>query len=113
MDPVTVIAAAVVAGAAAGMNEVMNTAARDAYETLRGLLRRRLGGDEQAQAALDAPVPEEPEEEDALADSTGPLGKYAVTITDSHNIIVGDHAHQVSHPPHDGRPASEATPTPE
>ncbi|WP_433472136.1 hypothetical protein ACQPZP_24960 [Spirillospora sp. CA-142024] len=134
MDPVTVIAAAVVAGAAAGMNEVMNTAARDAYATLRGLLRRRFGADEQTQAALDAPVPEA---EDAPADhirphgigdeelrtverptqplspTTGSASKYSVTITDSKIINIGDHTYQVNYPPHGVRSAPEATPTPE
>ncbi|URM93728.1 hypothetical protein LUW76_05010 [Actinomadura madurae] len=124
MDPVTVIAAAVVAGAATGMNEVANTAAGDAYRTLRGLLRRRFGEDAEAQAALDAPDPEEEaleghirrhgtnEEEVRAAEQVlqaTTASKYSVTITDCKNVTVGDYTHVVNNSPARPRPESAST----
>ncbi|SPT58167.1 hypothetical protein [Actinomadura madurae] len=123
MDPVTVIAAAVVAGAATGMNEVANTAAGDAYRTLRGLLRRRFGEDAEAQAALDAPDPEEEaleghirrhgtnDEEVRAAEQVlqaTTASKYSITITDS-NVTVGDHTHVVNNFAARPRPESAST----
>ncbi|HEX2314309.1 MAG TPA: hypothetical protein VHJ17_11265 [Thermomonospora sp.] len=43
MDPVTVIVAALAAGGASGVGETASVAVRDAYETLKSLVGRRLG----------------------------------------------------------------------
>jgi hypothetical protein len=42
MDPVTLIVAALVAGAAAGLKDTASSAIKDAYNGLKGLLRRKL-----------------------------------------------------------------------
>src|ERR1700722_6846176 len=42
MDPVTLIVAALVAGAAAGLKDTASSAIKDAYNGLRGLVLRRL-----------------------------------------------------------------------
>jgi len=44
MDPVTLIVAALVAGAAAGLKDSASSAVKDAYNGLKGLARRRLAG---------------------------------------------------------------------
>jgi len=44
MDPVTLIVAALVAGAAAGLKDSASAAVKDAYDSLKGLVRRRLAG---------------------------------------------------------------------
>ena len=44
MDPVTLIVTALVAGAAAGMNNAASSAITDAYNGLKGLVRRKLAG---------------------------------------------------------------------
>jgi hypothetical protein len=44
MDPVTLIVAALVAGAAAGLKDSASAAVKDAYNGLKGLARRRLAG---------------------------------------------------------------------
>ena len=44
MDPVALIVAALVAGAAAGLRDSASSAVKDAYDGLRGLARGRLAG---------------------------------------------------------------------
>lgn len=44
MDPVTLIVAALVAGAAAGLKDTASSAIKDAYNGLKGLVRGRLAG---------------------------------------------------------------------
>ena len=44
MDPVTLIVAALVAGAAAGLKDTASSAIKDAYNGLKGLVRRKLAG---------------------------------------------------------------------
>jgi hypothetical protein len=44
VDPVTLIVAALVAGAAAGLKDTASSAVKDAYNGLKGLARRRLAG---------------------------------------------------------------------
>ena len=43
MDPVTLIVAALVAGAAAGLKDTASSAVKDAYNGLKGLVQRKLG----------------------------------------------------------------------
>jgi hypothetical protein len=52
VDPVTLIIAALVAGAGAGLKDAAGAAVRDAYEGLRSLLRRRFGGNPSAETVL-------------------------------------------------------------
>jgi hypothetical protein len=44
LDPVTLILTALVAGAAAGVEDTASSAVKDAYNGLRGLVQRKLGG---------------------------------------------------------------------
>ena len=44
VDPVTLIVAALAAGAAAGLKDTASSAVKDAYNGLKGLAQRRLGG---------------------------------------------------------------------
>ena len=53
MDPVTLILTALVAGAAAGMKDTASSAIKDAYNGLKGLVRRKLAGREGGELVLD------------------------------------------------------------
>jgi len=53
MDPVTLILAALAAGAASGAKDTAADAVRDAYGALKRLVRRRLEGDTAHEVALD------------------------------------------------------------
>lgn len=52
MDPVTVVVAALAAGAGAGVKDSATTAVKDAYEGLKGLLVERFRGKPAAELAL-------------------------------------------------------------
>ena len=52
MDPVTLIVAALLAGAAAGLKDTASSAVTDAYNGLKGLVQRKLGGRPVAELAL-------------------------------------------------------------
>ena len=52
MDPVTLIVAALAAGAGAGAKGVASDAVKDSYQTLKKLVGRRLAGRESGEAAL-------------------------------------------------------------
>lgn len=52
MDPITLILAALAAGAGVGATEVAKTAISDAYAGLKGLILRRFGQNTQATTAL-------------------------------------------------------------
>ena len=52
MDPISLIVAALAAGAAAGVSDTATTAVKDAYTGLRELVRRRLAGRAAAEVAL-------------------------------------------------------------
>ncbi len=54
MSAVELIAAALAAGATAGVTGAASTAVQDAYNGLKGLLRRRIRDDDGAAEALDA-----------------------------------------------------------
>ena len=53
MDPVTLIVSALAAGATAALKDTAGAAVRDAYAGLKGLLRRKLGADPEADVILD------------------------------------------------------------
>jgi RIP homotypic interaction motif len=126
MDPITLIVAALVAGAAAGaLDEVKDSAkagVKAAYAKLRALAKRRVAGNQGAEAAL-AEIEADPETwkaplaakltqlgaaDDAdlvaaakhlmeLVDQAGArAGKYNVTIKDSKGVQVGDGNIQVN-----------------
>ena len=118
MDPISLIVAALVAGAMAGMRDTAGQAVREAYTGLKGLIRRRFAGNGEAEAALDQserqPGSGQPQlaqylraagaagdEEliraaQALLEQADPAGaragKYDVRITGGKGIVVGDAA---------------------
>jgi hypothetical protein len=120
MDPISLIVAALTAGALAGVTDAAGQAVKDAYAGLKGLIRRRFSGDHDAEAALDQSE-RQPEAGDAQAklaehlraagaaddeeliraaqavlrqaDPVGArAGKYEVHITGGKGIVVGDSA---------------------
>ena len=117
MDPVSLIVAALAAGASAALKDTAGEAVKDAYAGLKSLLKRKLGDKQAAQIAIDkheeAPeVWEKPLEaelkESGVADDeeivaaaqqmmklTDPegsqSGKYNVVISGGQGATVGDH----------------------
>jgi hypothetical protein len=114
MDPVSLIVAALVAGAAAGTKDTVGTAITDAYAGLKALLRRRFGGKPEAEREIEDLARggdedtlrrriETVEVDDALVAKATELmrhhdpdgthqGKYHVTITGGQGAVVGDNA---------------------
>jgi RIP homotypic interaction motif len=126
MDPITLIVAALVAGAATGaLDEVKDTAkagVKAAYAKLRGLAKKRVAGDQGAEAAL-AEIEADPKtwegpltakltkldagsDADLVAAATefmdlfdqagAKVGKYNVTVTNSQGVQVGDNGFQIN-----------------
>lgn len=62
MDPVSTILAALAAGAAAAAKDTAGAAVKDAYEHLKGVLRRKLGPGSEGKAALAAETSAAPED---------------------------------------------------
>jgi hypothetical protein len=119
VDPVSLIVAALAAGASAALKETASAAAKDAYAGLKSLLKRKAGDQPLVQDVIekheaepevwDKPLQAElgkagvADDEDvvraaqrllALVDPAGAQsGKYNVTITGGKGIVVGDHAH--------------------
>ena len=126
MDPITLIVTALAAGAALGVQDTASAMVRDAYASLKALVRRRLGGDpgtelvltrhEQApetwQAPLKAELARTGADEDAdliaaakaLLDLVGEAGKYTVDVRGAQGVQIGDHNRQdnVFNAPGDG-----------
>ena len=120
MDPVTLIVTALAAGAAAGVTESVSSAVKDAYASLRALVKKRLAGPPDAelvltrhetspetwQAPLAAVLEEAGAEDDtdlvaaaqalmSLMDKTGTrAGKYTVDTRGAYGVQVGDHNRQ-------------------
>jgi hypothetical protein len=118
MDPISLIIAALAAGAMAGVRDTAGQAVKDAYTGLKALIRRRFAGNKEAETALDQserqPESEQPQlaqhlrtagaagdEEliraaQALLRQVDPAGaragKYDVRITGGKGIVVGDAA---------------------
>jgi hypothetical protein len=119
MDPISLIVAALAAGASAAVKDTAGQAVKDAYSGLKALVKRRLGSSEMAQEVVERheqspEVWEKPLEEElgkaGLADdeevirlaqelmakqdpSGAAAGKYNVTISGGKGITIGDHAH--------------------
>jgi hypothetical protein len=126
MDPITLIVAALAAGASSGavsaLQDDVKDAVTSAYAKLRGLLKKRVAGNQAAEVALvkyeanpkawEAPLADELNElgagDDAeivaaaqalmeLVDQAGArVGKYNVTIENSQGVQVGDGNIQVN-----------------
>lgn len=126
MDPITLIVAALAAGASTGVLSALQDDAKDAvksaYAKLRGLVTQRVAGTQAAEVALakyeanpktwEAPLTDELKElgagDDAdlvaaaralmeLVDQAGAkAGKYNVTIANSQGVQVGDHGFQIN-----------------
>ena len=118
MDPISLIIAALAAGAIAGVKDTAGQTVKDAYAGLKALIRRRFVGNTEAEAAL-GQLEQQPEADQAPlaqhlqaagaaddeeivraaqallkeADPTGArAGKYHVRITGGKGIVVGDRA---------------------
>jgi hypothetical protein len=118
MDPITLIVTALAAGAALGVTDAAAEAVKDAYASLKALVRKRLGGRQDAelvlakherapetwQAPLMAELAEAGAELDhdliaaaqALLDLVGEVGagKYAVDARGAAGVQIGDHNSQ-------------------
>jgi hypothetical protein len=118
MDPISLILAALAAGATAAVKDTAGEAVKDAYAGLRALVRRRFGGDGKAEAALDAaeqqpeadPVALRAQLQVAGADRDDEIlrlarelleqldpqgaraGKYRVDVSGGKGVVVGDNA---------------------
>jgi hypothetical protein len=126
MDPVTLIVAALAAGASAGalseLQDDMKDAVGFAYAKLRGLVKKRVAGNHGAEVALaeyeadptiwETPLTAKLEQVGAagdadlvaaakalmeMVDQAGTrAGKYNVTIKDSEGVQVGDNGFQIN-----------------
>ena len=120
MDPVTLIVTALAAGAATGMTESASSAVKDAYRSLRALVRKKLAGRPDAelvlarhetspetwQAPLVAVLEDAEAEHDtdlvkaaqalmSLVDKAGArAGKYTVDVRGAFGVQIGDHNRQ-------------------
>jgi len=131
MEPVTLIVAALAAGASLGVKDAASAAVVDAYGALKTLVRERLAGRRDGELVLarhqespnawETPLAVELKAVGAGSDSnilraaqallslTDPVGcqqgKYAVDVRSSHGVQVGDGntQHNVFYPPPDRR----------
>lgn len=118
VEPISLIIAALTAGAVVGARDTAGAAVKDAYGGLKELIHRRFGGNQGARAALDlsehepaAPVRELAQhlwavgaesDEELIAAAQAVLrlvdpygartGKYDVNISGGKGIVVGDQA---------------------
>jgi len=116
MDPITLIVAALAAGASLGITDTASSAIKDAYAALKVLVRKRLGGrpeaelvlakHEQAPQTWRAPLMAELDEAGAgrdadlvaaaealmhLVDEAGArAGKYTVDVRGAQGVQIGD-----------------------
>ena len=117
MDPVTLIVTALAAGAAMGIQDTASSMVKDAYASLKAMVKKRLGGGSNAdyvlarheqapetwQAPLSAELTQAGADRDddliaaaqALLDLVGQAGqakaKYAVDARGAQGVQVGDH----------------------
>jgi hypothetical protein len=122
VDPVSLIVAALAAGAVAGAQNTATDAVKDAYTGLKELVRRRLSGRMASEKALaqhddsplqarealeaelvavgagdDAAVVDAAQRLMALLDPTGTqTGKYVVDLRGAQGVQVGDHNTQTN-----------------
>jgi hypothetical protein len=116
MDPISLIIAALAAGALAGTRETASQAIKDAYAGLKKLIRRRFDGNREAEAELDQWERQPADHQVQLTQHLGAVGadrddeliraaqavlqqvdpvgartgKYNVHITGGKGIVVGD-----------------------
>jgi hypothetical protein len=116
MDGIELVTTALTAGAAAGARDTASSAVRDAYSTLKDLVRRCLAGRQAGEVALaeheqdpevweaplraqlraagagdDANVTAAAQALMALLDTAGSRsGRYVITVTGSQGVQVGD-----------------------
>ncbi len=129
MDPITLIVTALAAGAALGVQDTASAMVKDAYASLKALVRRRLGGDPGAELVLtrhehapetwQAPLMAELARAGAdgdgdliaaakalldLAGEAGGAGKYTVDARGAQGVQIGDRNRQdnVFNSPDDG-----------
>jgi hypothetical protein len=118
MDPITLIVAALAAGAAAGVADTASQAIKDAYASLKTLIKRRFEGNAKAEEVLadheadpetyekplakqlelagaqgDPEIARAAEELLRKADDAGIKTKYHVQVTGGKVGIIGDHGH--------------------
>ncbi|MFG2349621.1 hypothetical protein [Streptomyces phaeochromogenes] len=106
MELVSLIATAVMAGAAVGLRNTVSDAVRDLYAGLKRRLNNQNAERLPAMPALEGAVEEvgEPESTDGVAAQDAPetrttdpagargtSGGHHVTVTDSTGVVVGDH----------------------
>ena len=122
MDPITLIVAALAAGAASALQDGASAAVKDAYARLKALVTKRfanrpkgelvLAGHQAAPQTWEAPLAAELSAAGAkgdadlvaaaqalmrLVDEAGSRsGKYLVAVRDSHGVQVGDHNTQTN-----------------
>lgn len=118
MEPVTLIMAALAAGASAGIGDAASQAVKDAYSGLKALIKRRFGGSSTAQAIMaeheadpetyekpmakqlevtganeDAAILQAAQQLLALADRAGARTTRNVQASGSKIGIIGDHGY--------------------
>lgn len=118
MDPVTLIIAAIAAGAASGATETVSQAVQDGYTGLKQLLTARFAGNPKAAQTLaeheadpdtyEKPLAKQLQETGAdqdkeilaaaeavlkAADQAGVKTKYQIMVTGGKVGIIGDHGH--------------------
>jgi hypothetical protein len=76
MDPVSMIVAALAAGAASGLTDAAGSAVRDAYQALRASLKRFFASDQVAETALEQHARNPQAWEGALRDSVQQTGAH-------------------------------------
>ena len=131
MDPITLILAALAAGAAAGVGDTASKAIKDAYMGLKTLIKRRFAGDAKAEEILadheaapetyekplgkqleltgaqdDPEILEAAEQLLMKANEAGIKTKYHVKVTGGKVGIIGDHARLTRFPSKAKRDAS-------
>jgi hypothetical protein len=122
MDPITLIVTALAAGASLGVTETASAAVKDAYKSLKALVRKRFAGRPAAELVLtrheiapetwQAPLAAELGEAGAdrdtdlvaaaqalmsLVDKAGArTGKYTVDVRGAHGVQIGDRNRQAN-----------------
>jgi hypothetical protein len=131
MDPVTLIVAALTAGAATGVGDTVSTAIKDSYQTLKRLVAARFSGRRAAEVALEEheadphtwrePLARALEASGAAADADvlavaqqlltsidaagSRAGKYTIDLRGAQGVQTGDHnvqLNQFTTPPSQG-----------
>ena len=123
MDAISVVVAALAAGAAAGVKDSASSAVKDGYASLRALAARRLSRHPRGEMVLDGHAEDPKTWEQPLAvelaaakaaadqeliaaahaflslvDEVGSRsGKYRVTVQNSKGVYIGDHGSQVNY----------------